>query len=412
MKKKKMSDVTKILIAMVAGSAVGLIVGEPASAIGFIGDIWLNIMKMFLVCIVVCMLVKGISSMDSPEALGRIGVKFILFYVFTTLCASAIGVGMTLLLKPGVGFTYEAADVSNVTINEMPSIAQFFKSMFSTNIWKTFADADMMQVVILSCFIGVAIVLLPPEKREPVRNWFWSMTDLITSLISIALKLAPIGVFCLMASSLGQYGVGLLVTIAKILGVFYLCCILHLVVIYCMLLWGFTGINPAAFLKKAFPTFATAVSTCSSGAVIPVSMDVTTKNFECDDAVAGLGIPLGGTINKDGVAILCGVVLLFSGQAMGIPLGPQQIINLLFVTIMVTSAGSGVPGGGLMNLMIVATAIGMPLDIIMMVGGFYRLFDMGTTSMNCLGDVSATIIIDRLEKRRAAKLEKKGRAAA
>ena len=404
MKKKKMSDVTKILIAMILGSAFGLIVGEPAAQIGFIGDIWLNIMKMFLVPIVICMLVKGISSMDSPEALGRIGIKMIAFYVFTTVCASLLGIGFTSVLRPGVGFHYEMADTAGVTINEMPSIAEFFKSMFSSNIFATFNDANMMQVVIIACFIGVAIVLLPEEKRAPVRGWFVSMTDLIISLISIALKLAPIGVFCLMASSLGQYGAGLLVTIAKILGVFYLCCAIHLLVIYCLLLWGFTGITPPAFLKNAFATFAAAVSTCSSGAVIPVSMDVAIKKFDCEESVAGLGIPLGGTVNKDGVAILCGVVLLFSAQAMGIPMGAAQLVNLIFVTTLVTSAGSGVPGGGLMNLMIVATAIGMPLDIVMMVGGFYRFFDMGTTSMNCLGDVSATIIVDRLEKKRAAKL--------
>ena len=104
-------------------------------------------------------------------------------------------------------------------------------------------------------------------------------------------------------------------------------------------------------------------------------------------------------MNKDGVGILCGVVLLFSANAMGIPLSTSQIVNLVFVTALVTSAGSGVPGGGLMNLMIVATAIGMPLDLVVMVGGFYRFFDMGTTSMNCLGDVSATVLIDRVEKR-------------
>lgn len=136
-------------------------------------------------------------------------------------------------------------------------------------------------------------------------------------------------------------------------------------------------------------------------------MDVATKNFECDETVASLGIPLGATVNKDGVAILCGVVLLFSAQAMGIPMTAAQVMNLLFVTVLVTSAGSGVPGGGLMNLMIVGTAIGMPLDIVIMVGGFYRFFDMGTTPMNCLGDMSATVIIDRLEKKRTEKFAKK-----
>lgn len=406
MKRKKISDITLILIAMLLGSFAGIIVGEPASHIGFIGDIWLNLMKMFLVPIVVCMLVKGISSMDSPEALGRIGIKIMAFYIVTTICAGVLGIGVTSLLNPGSGFHYEAA-TEEIVVNDMPTVANFFKSMFSSNIFATFSAGDMMQVVIISCIIGVAIVLLPEEKREPVRNWFVAMSDLVMSIINIALKLAPIGVFCLMASSLGKYGIGLLVTIGKILGTFYLCCAMHLIVVYCLLLWLLTGINPVSFLKKAFGTFATAASTCSSNAVIPVSMEVATKNFGCNESVAGLGIPLGATVNKDGVAILCGVVLIFSGQAMGIPLSVPQILNILFVTTLVTSAGSGVPGGGLMNLMIVGTAIGMPLDIVLMVGGFYRFFDMGTTSMNCLGDMSATVIVDRLEKRRAAKMERK-----
>lgn len=147
--KKKISDITWMVIAMLLGSVVGLIVGEPASYIGFIGDIWLNLMKMFLVPIVVCMLVKGISSMDSPEALGRIGLKIMAFYIFTTIAAAALGIVMTSVLQPGRGFIYEAA-VGEVEIKSMPSVAEFFTSMFSTNIFGTFSSGDMMQVVIIS----------------------------------------------------------------------------------------------------------------------------------------------------------------------------------------------------------------------------------------------------------------------
>ena len=209
-----------------------------------------------------------------------------------------------------------------------------------------------------------------------------------------------------MANALGKYGINLLLTMSKLLGTFYLCCILHLIVVYCLILWLFTGITPLNFLKRSFPTIAAAASTCSSAAVIPVSMNVAKENFEVEDSVAGLGITLGGTINKDGVAVLCSVVILFSAQAMGIALTPGQIFNTIFVTALVTSTGSGVPGGGLMNLMIVAAAVGIPLEIVIMVGGFYRFFDMGTTTMNCLGDMSATVIIDRLEKKRTQRLGK------
>ena len=165
MKKRKISDITMILIAMLLGSLAGIIIGKPATYIGFIGDIWLNLMKMFLVPIVVCMLVKGISSMDSPEALGRIGIKIIVFYIFTTICAGVLGIGVTSILNPGSGFSYEAA-TEEIVVNEMPTIAEFFKSMFSSNIFATFSSGDMMQVVIISCIIGVAIVLLPESGKD------------------------------------------------------------------------------------------------------------------------------------------------------------------------------------------------------------------------------------------------------
>ena len=186
MVKKKMSDITKIVIAMILGSAVGLIVGKPATNIGFIGDLWLNLMKMFLVPIVVCMLVKGISSMDDPQMLGRIGLKIICFYITTTIIASILGIGLTDFLAPGKNFVYDMASTSEISIKNMPSVAEFFISMVSSNIFATFTKADMMQVVILSCVIGVAVVLLPAEKKEPVRSWFNAMADLMISIIGIA----------------------------------------------------------------------------------------------------------------------------------------------------------------------------------------------------------------------------------
>ena len=247
-KKKKMNDITKIVIAMLLGSVVGIIVGKPAAAIGFVGDIWLNLMKMFLVPIVVCMLVKGISSMDSPEMLGRLGLRFLVFYLFTTVCASVIGIGVTKFLNLGNGVHYEAMAAS-VKINELPGLDKFFTDMFSTNIFKSFTSGDMMQVLIISCFIGVAIVLLPPEKRDPIRSWFCSMADLMTSLITIALKLAPIGVFCLMAAAW-----------ANMVPVFWspfprfwepsMACFIHLILIYCLLLFAFTGISPITFAQS------------------------------------------------------------------------------------------------------------------------------------------------------------------
>ena len=182
-KYNKMNDITKILIAMLLGSLLGILLGEKATCIGFIGTIWLNLMKMFLVPIVICMMVKGITSMDNPKTLGRIGIRIVVFYMFTTVAASVLGLVITGVFHPGVGFQFTEGSAEAVEIAELPTVGKFFTDMFSSNIFATFNNANMMQVLIIAVIMGVAIVMLPEEKRTPVRNWFVSMAGLGMSIL-------------------------------------------------------------------------------------------------------------------------------------------------------------------------------------------------------------------------------------
>ena len=149
-KYNKMNDITKILIAMLLGSLLGILLGEKATCIGFIGTIWLNLMKMFLVPIVICMMVKGITSMDNPKTLGRIGIRIVVFYMFTTVAASVLGLVITGVFHPGVGFQFTEGSAEAVEIAELPTVGKFFTDMFSSNIFATFNNANMMQVLIIA----------------------------------------------------------------------------------------------------------------------------------------------------------------------------------------------------------------------------------------------------------------------
>lgn len=399
---KKMSLATQTLLAMLLGAIFGLIVGEWATNIQFIGTIWLNLIKMFLVPTVVCMVVRGIANIDSPQTLGRVGLKVIIFYLATTFIAAALGIVVGKVIQPGIGFVFESAEVST-EISSIPSLSEFLLSLFSTNIFNSYSSADMLKVLISSIIIGVGIVFMPEDKRTPVKNWFSSMADMVMSIIGISMKFAPIGVFCLMAAAMGQYGINLVGSLSKLLVAFYVGCILHFFCVYCVFLWANTGITPLDFIKRGMPTFTMAISSCSSAATVPVNLTTATKNFDCDEAIAGFSIPLGSSMNQDGGAILGGVVMLFCAQAIGLDLSFAQIFNIVVLNVLVTSGSSGVPGGGIMRLMVVAAAMNLPLEIIAIIGGVYRLFDMGTTSMSVMGDLSATIVIDRWEKKRAAK---------
>ena len=399
---KKMSLATQTMLAMVLGAVVGMIVGEHAVKIQFIGTVWLNMVKMFLVPTVVCMLVRGISSMDSPKTLGRIGVRVVAFYLVTTVIAAVLGIVVGKVFQPGVGFVFQQAETTT-EVAELPTLQAFVLSLFSENIFNSYSSADMLKVLVSSIIIGVGIVFMPEEKRKPVREWFSSMADLVMSIIGISMKFAPVGVFCLMAAAMGKYGVNFIGSMSKLLITFYMGCLLHFLGVYTLFLWVATGITPLDFIKRGFETFSMAVSTCSSAATVPVNLKVAEEKFGVSDAIAGFSIPLGSTMNQDGGAILGGVVMLFCAQAIGIDLTFGQIFNIVILNTLVTSGSSGVPGGGIMRLMVVAAAMNLPLEIIALIGGFYRLFDMGTTSMSVMGDLSATVVIDHWEKKRLKK---------
>lgn len=401
---KKVSLIMQILIAMVLGVIVGVIWGKGASCIQFIGTVCLNIIKMFIVPVVICMVVRGVSSLDSPKALGRIGLRVVAFYVITNVFALGIGILTTFVLKPGIGFVFEAMTTETVDTT-LPTVSSFVTGLFSTNIFATFSSGDMLQCLVIALLIGVAIVFMG-EKGKPVAAWFSNMADLCMALMDLAMRIAPVGVFCLMVSAMGTYGSAFLGSMAKLIGTFYLGCLLHWLLVYALFLWINTGINPITFVEKAFATIATAVSTCSSAATVPTNLKVAKENFNVSESVANFAIPLGANMNQDGMAILIAAVMLFCAQSVGMTLTLSQIINMVVVATIVTSGSPGVPGGGISRLMIVAATMGLPLEIIAMISAFYRCFDMGTTTMSVMGDLSASIVIDRWEKKAAQKAVK------
>lgn len=163
--KKKMSLATKILIAMVLGAIAGFVIGEPATKIEFVGTIWLNIIKMIMVPTVVCMIVKGISSMDNPKKLGRISLEIVIFYVVTTVIATLIGMLVAEVFQPGIGFQFsEGTDPGEVS--EISSFGNFMVSLFSSNMFSSFANANMMQILIIAVLLGLAIVLIPNKETR------------------------------------------------------------------------------------------------------------------------------------------------------------------------------------------------------------------------------------------------------
>ena len=386
----------KIFLAMILGSILGIVVGPSAMQIEWIGNIWLNMVKMAVIPLMIFVMVKGIASMDDTKTLGRVWLKASAYYLITTVIAVLIGIATTKLIKPGVGFAFEKG-TKMPEVPKMVDLQSFIVNLFSDNIFVSFTKGDIVQVLIIAIIIGVTLVLMPKEKSSPIKAWFFSMADLVMGIIGIIMSLSPIGVFCLMAAALGKYGLGFLGTMSKLIGTYYLAAAIQLLCVYLLTVWIFTKMSPLAFMVKTTETWTFTLSTCSSTAAIPINLKVAKDNLGVSRDVADFIVPYGTQMNHDGNAILFGTVLVFCSQAIGSDFSMGQWVQMVMLAVILSAGGGGIPSSGIVKLMIIGQAFAMPLEIIVMVGAFYRLFDMVVTTMNCLGDLAGAVIVDRFE---------------
>jgi Na+/H+-dicarboxylate symporter len=395
----KMKLSNKIFLSMIAGSALGLIMGPSATQLQFIGDIWLNMIKMIIVPLVIFMIVQGISGMENPRALGRILLKLTLYYAVTTIAAVLVGVCITQVLEPGLGFEFQKA-AQAIKVDKLVNWQTFLVNLFSDNMFASFTKADIPQVLVIGILLGLAIVFMPKEKSGPTKAWFQAMAALFMSVVGIVMALSPIGVFCLMASALGKYGLLFLGSMSKLVVTYYLACLVQLAGVYLLSVWLLGGMSPLQFLRKTAETTIFCISTCSSTAAIPLNLKVSKERLEVREDIADFAVPFGTQINHDGNAIMFGCVILFCMQAIGESVTSVQLIQMVILGVIVSFGGGGIPSAGIVKLMVVAQAFNMPLEIVAIVGSLYRLFDMATTTLNCLGDLAGIVVIDRLEKKK------------
>lgn len=387
----------KIFLAMVLGSVVGLAVGPVAVHLKWIGDIWLNMLKMIIVPIVIFTVVQGITSMESPKALGRMAFRVTSYYMITTVFAVLIGVGVAEFLQPGFGFVFEKGG-KMAEVAKLTDFKTFFLAMFSDNMFASFTKGDILQILVIAILIGIAIVFMPKEKGQPIRTWFNSMSQLFMAVVGVIMDISPIGIFCLMASALGTYGFGFMGTMSKLIGAFYVACVIQAFAVYVPTVWLFAKWSPIEFLKRMNESLVFAISTCSSAAAIPINLRIAKEKFKVKDVCADFMIPFGTQINHDGSAIMLAVVMAFCMQAIGMDFTAGHLIQMVLLGVVVSMGGGGIPAAGVVKLMIVAQAFNVPLEIVAIVGSLYRLFDMGTSALNVLGDVGGVIVVDKFEK--------------
>lgn len=403
---KKPTLTTMILLALIFGLVTGIIL-YPFREVPFIqnyvigflfklvGKTFISSIKMMVVPLVFVSLTCGSASMGDVKKLGRIGTKALAFYLVTTAIAISIAILLASIVGPGIGFNIPTEDLTFVA-KAKPELVDVIINMIPTNPFKSLTDGNMLQVIVFSILLGTALTLLG-DKASKVTEMFSQLNDVVLKLVEMIMMVAPYGVFALLAKTFSELGYTAMIPLLK-----YMICIigallLHALITYQGLFVMLTKLSPIKFIKNFAPAMATAFSTASSNATLPVTIETVEERVGVTKKLASFTLPLGATINMDGTAIMQGVATIFISQAYQIDLSAVDIITVILTATLASIGTAGVPGVGLIMLSMVLNQVGLPVEAVAIIMGIDRLLDMCRTAINICGDAVCTTIIAKQE---------------
>ncbi len=384
---------TQILIGMGVGSALGVFLGEQVEVIQPIGDLFIRMLVLAAVPLVFFNLLAGLTALSDVRMFGRLAGKIMSYYVITDLVAISLGIGAMAILRPGVGM--QLSEQVEGSVGAVPSVAEVLLGMVPTNVFQAFAEGNVVQLVVMSVLLGVATILIGGTAGQRLANAYQDLARLFRKLVDLILLIAPVGIGALMAVTVGRYGTQLIGPMTRfLLGVWTAQFVVFLG--YMMLLRFFTTRSPGHFLRDTGPLWATTAATTSSLASLSVGLEVAEK-ISLPRAVYSFTLPLGAQLNKDGTSVMLGAVLLFTAQAAGVEFAPAAFLTILLVGLLLSEGSGGIPGGGFVIALIYVQAFNLPIEVAAIVGGIYRLVDMGNTTVNIMGDMIGTSIVAESE---------------
>ena len=422
--KKKMPLHIKILLGMLAGIVFGLL----AAFFGWIqftydwikpwGDIFINLLKLIAIPLIFVSLVKGISGLTDITRLSKIGFKTIGLYILSTVIAISFGLLLVNTIEPGKAFPADKGEEYKLqyskdvlekkegahAVNRSP--LRFFVDIVPENIVDAAGDnSNMLQMIFFAFMFGIAMVMLPKERMDVVRNFFDGVNDIILKIIDIIMKAAPYGVFALLATlivevtgdnierSLDLFAALGLYSLTVLLGL-----MLMIILIYPALLRIFTRkISYMEFLKGIFPAQMLAFSTSSSAATLPVTMERCENKLGVPKEISSFVLPIGATVNMDGTSLYQAVAAIFIAQAFGFDLSLAQQLTIVLTATLASIGAAAVPSAGIVMLVIVLESVGVPSEGIALIFAIDRPLDMFRTTVNVTGDSAIATIISKTE---------------
>ena len=415
---------TKILIGLLSGAVVGVGLNAALGAdhsvvtgLGHwiadpVGQLFLRLLFMVVMPLVFCSVVCGIAGLGDVRTLGRIGVKTALFFLCSTAVAVTIALVAVEVIRPGDSLdpaiqaellsTFQTS--AEATAKKSTGIGgddgfgiATFVAMVPKNPVGAAANGDLVGVLVFAILFGIALTMIEAPKRERVLGLLDGVNDVCTQLVHIALKLAPVGVFCLVFSVTSRFGLALLPPLLLYVGVVVGCLLLQALGTFSIVLWVYVRHSPVDFLRRARTSLVTAFSTSSSAATLPTNIATAQEQFGIPPSMAGFVLPLGSTMCMNGTAIFEGITVLFLCQVFGVDLTLGQTIGALSLCVVTAIGAAGVPGGSIPLLVGILALFGVPAQGIAIILGVDRLLDMARTVVNVYGDLVGVAVVARSE---------------
>lgn len=398
----------QVVIAMILGTAVGAIMGESATVFAPLGIIFINLVKMLVIPLVAVAIISGAAGLGNSANAGKVGVTTLGFFAVTSALAVMLALFMGEMFEPGVGIElFEAQNAAATDLaakGEIPTFWATLAGIIPTNIFASLSEANILQILTFCLFFGIGLAKQPKDKREPIVNGINSIVDVMVWMINKVILIAPIGVFGLMADSVGTFGFNSLMVVFKLFVVYVVTILIFGFIVYPQLVQFFTNTSALKFMSVMKKPQVVALSTASSMATLPVTMDTVKSEFGIKNSTSSFVLPLGATINMAGNAIYYALVAVFFAQQFNVDLSIGAYVAIILTSTLGAVGQAGVPGPSFL-VVAVLLAAGIPIEGLPLLFALDRIFDMIRTSLNVTGDGACALIVDALveEEEKASK---------
>lgn len=419
---KKLALHWQILIGMILGLAFGALLSNIDDGANFqknwispFGVIFIRLLKLIAIPLILASLIKGISDLKDIAKFRKMGLRTVALYITTTVFAICIGLAVVNTFGPGNGITEETVAKLTEKYQNSASITkkiataksqtgtsplQPLVDIFPSNIFAAMANNGLMlQVITFAILFGVCLLLIKEEQAKPLKNVFDSLNHVVLKMVDVIMLIAPFAVFALLADVVvGSDDPEILLSLLK-----YAACVvvglLFMLVFYMIILSVFGKKNPFQFLKQIAPAQLTALSTSSSAATLPVTMERVTEHVGVDDDVASFVLPVGATINMDGTSLYQAIAAVFVAQALSFDLDFSMQLTIVVTALLASIGSAAVPGAGMVMLIIVLQSIGFPEEkypiALALIFAVDRPLDMMRTMINVTGDATVAFLVGK-----------------